>query len=96
LADLEGRRPEFETLNCRVLAINPAPAADHRRFAVVRGLRFPILSDPGGRTAKAFQARLPVIRLTRRTVYALGPDGRVVFARRGQADLKEVLEAIRT
>ena len=69
--------------------------ADHKRFAIGRGLQFPILSDPGGRTARAFRARLPVVRLTRRTVYALGPDGRVIFARRGQADLKEVLEAIR-
>lgn len=96
MAGLEGRRPDFEAARATVLAINPAPLGDHRAFAEQRGLHFPILSDPGGRVTRAFGCRVPIVGLVRRTVYALNPKGRVIFAERGQADLKKVLETIRT
>jgi len=95
LADLEGRRLQFEALDTAVLAINPAAIEDHRQYADQLGLHFPILSDPGGRVCRAFQCRVPLLGLIRRTVYAIDPDGRIAFAERGQADLKKVLKLIK-
>jgi len=95
LAGLEGRRPEFEALGATVLAINPASLEDHRKFADQRGLSFPILSDPRGRIARTYRCRVPIICVVRRTVYALDPSGQVIFAERGQADLKKVLATIK-
>jgi len=78
-----------------VLAINPASIEDHRAFANQRGLNFPILADRGGEVTRAYRCRMPLLGMVRRTVYAIDPDGRVIFAERGQADLKKVLAAIK-
>ncbi len=78
-----------------MLAINPATIEDHRQFADQRGLHFPILSDRGGKVTKAYECRIPLIGIVKRTVYALDPVGRILFAERGQADLKKVLRAIK-
>ena len=75
--------------------MNPASVEDHKKWAEKLGLRFPILSDPGGKIAGAFEAKWPIVSVPRRTVYALDPEGRVIFAERGQADLNDVMEAIK-
>lgn len=95
MAGLEDRREEFENQDCRVLAVNPADPDAHRRWAAMLGLQFPILSDPNLAAAKAYRARLPVLPVVYRTVYALDPNRRVIFAARGQADLNTVLETIK-
>ena len=95
MAGLEDRRSDFESLDCRILAVNPADLDAHRRWAAMLGLQFPILSDPNLAMAKAYAAKLPVLPIVMRTVYAFDPDGRVIFAERGQADLKHVLETIK-
>jgi peroxiredoxin len=82
-------------MNIKVLAINPAPVASHRKWAAKMGFEFPILSDPDGKTAARYKCRKSPDGGVLRTVYALDPDGRVVFAERGHADLNKVKEAIK-
>lgn len=95
MSGLEGRRQDFEAAGACVLAINPAEPEDHKKFATILGLGYPILSDPGGDTAKLYRAKYPLVAIPRRTVYAVGPDWKIIFAERGHADLKLVLEAIK-
>ncbi len=95
MAGLEDRRKDFENLNCRVLAVNPADPDAHRRWAAMLGLQFPILSDPNLVMAKAYRAKLLVLPVLNRTVYLIDPNRRIIFAERGQADLKRVLETIK-
>jgi len=95
LAGLEDRRADFERHGARVLAVNPATLAEHRQWALLLGLHFPILSDADWRVTRAFGCKTPFLLVVRRTVYALGRDGRVVFAARGHAAWDEVEAAIR-
>jgi thioredoxin-dependent peroxiredoxin len=73
-----------------VLGINPQGTESHARFRARRSLPFPLLVDRGGRVASLYHAGG---RLVRRTVYLVGPDGRIRFARRGTPAPLEVFEA---
>jgi peroxiredoxin Q/BCP len=63
-----------------VFGVNPAGAAKHQRFRNKFRLPFPLLVDAGHRIATRYRANGLIVR---RTVYLIGPDGRVLFARRG-------------
>ena len=78
-----------------VLAINPASVKSHQNYCSKKGFNFPILSDPGGSTVAAYKCQGAIGKGVKRTVYALAPDGTVIFAERGQADLSQVMEAIK-
>ena len=71
-----------------VFGVNPAGPGAHSRFRGKFQLPFPLLVDQGRRIATAFHANGLIIR---RTVYLIGPDGRIKFARRGMPAPSEVL-----
>jgi peroxiredoxin len=76
------------------LAINPAPVSSHKDYAAKKGFSFPVLSDPGEKMLADYRSQKTVGKGALRTVYALDPDGRVIFAERGHADYKEILKII--
>lgn len=73
-----------------VVGINPQSAASHSRFRQRRQFPFPLLVDNGQRVAKLYHASGLFVR---RTVYLIGKDGLVRFARRGKPPIEEVLAA---
>jgi peroxiredoxin Q/BCP len=75
-----------------VFGINAWSAESHRKFVLKFGFPFPLLVDEGGRIAAAYQAGG---RVARRTVYVIGPDGIVRFARRGVPAVEEIAAAVR-
>ena len=75
-----------------VFGVNPQGAASHEKFAAKFAFPFPILVDRGGRIANAYRAGG---RLVRRSVYGIGPDGRIAFAQRGSPAPELVLAALR-
>lgn len=93
---LEEARPRFEENNTQVLAINPASVRSHRDYSEKMGFSFPILSDPGGKIVTEYRAAKSDGNGVQRTVYALDPKGRVIFAERGHADMEKVLQTIRS
>ncbi len=82
-------------MNTLVLAINPASVTSHISYSAKKGFSFPILSDPDGKILKAYLAEKPEGKGVLRTVYALDGDGKVIFAERGMADYKDIIEIIR-
>ncbi len=74
--------------NAALLGINPQSAASHARFRRRYTLPFPLLVDRGGRVAALYHAGGLLVR---RTVYLIGPDGRIRYARRGKPAPAEVL-----
>ncbi len=82
-------------MDAQVLAINPASAKSHQNYREKKRFKFPILSDPEATTIAAFNANKGDGKGVTRTVYALAPDNRVIFAERGMADLEKVMAAIR-
>lgn len=61
-----------------VVGISVDSVQTHGRFAASLGLPFRLLSDPDQRVAKQYASKDPD-GYNRRTVYVIGPDGRVKF-----------------
>ena len=72
--------------------VNPASDESHRRYVEKLNLRFPLIVDTGGRVARAFRAGWAGV--TRRTVYVISPDSRIVFSERGTPAVNAILAAI--
>jgi peroxiredoxin Q/BCP len=76
--------------NAVVYGVNPAGAAKHGKFRDKYNLPFPLLIDEGQKIGKLYASSGLV---PRRTVYLIGPDGKIRYARRGKPDPSEVLKA---
>lgn len=75
--------------NAVVFGVNPARR--HDRFRDRYRLPFPLLCDEGQKVARLYRAA--GIFVPKRTVYLIGPDGVIRYARRGKPAPGEVLAA---
>ena len=73
-----------------VFGVNPQSARAHTRFREKFHFPFPLLVDHGRKVAALYRARGLWVQ---RTVYLIGPDGVIRFARRGMPAVSEVLAA---
>ncbi|MHB0973884.1 MAG: peroxiredoxin [Thiobacillus sp.] len=73
--------------NAAVVGVSVDSARSHAAFSRKYGLPFPLLSDPGGRTAAAYDSLLNLgfVRVARRHTFIISPDGRIA-ARFDQVD----------
>ncbi len=78
----------------RTLGVNPAGLPRHERYAAKFAFNFPLLSDPDRAVAAAYRVLKPDGKGVQRTVYLIGTDGRVVFAKRGAPGADEILAAL--
>jgi len=78
------------------MAINPAPVKAHQNYVNKKGFGFPILSDPGEKVLVAYHSQKPTGRGAVRTVYAMDPEGKIIFAERGHASYEAILEKIKS
>jgi peroxiredoxin Q/BCP len=76
--------------NTLVFGVNPQNAASHSRFREKSKLPFPLLVDRGQKMGELYRTRGLIVK---RTVYLIGPDGVIRFARRGTPSVNEVLAA---
>ena len=72
----------------RVFGVNPAGAEKHAKFRRKFSFPFPLLVDKGQKVAALYCANGLVVK---RTVYRIGPDGVIQFARRGMPSPHDVL-----
>lgn len=75
-------RDDIDILNAHtaaVLGVSIDSSASHADFARKYQLPFPLLSDPDGKTAAAYDSllNLGVGRLARRRTFIIAPDGRI-------------------
>ena len=73
-----------------VFGVNPQSATSHDSFRRRYSLPFPLLVDAGRKVASLYNANGIIVK---RTVYLVGPDGTIRFARRGMPSPQEVLAA---
>jgi thioredoxin-dependent peroxiredoxin len=86
-------RDSWEAVRARgveVFGVNPQSAPSHTRFRGKFQFPFPLLVDKGRQLAKLYLASGLIVK---RTVYLIGPDGVIRFARRGMPLPSEVLAA---
>jgi peroxiredoxin Q/BCP len=82
--------PLASSVGTLVFGVNPQGAASHRKFREKHKLPFPLLVDRGGKVASLYHAGGWIVR---RSVYVVGREGIIRFAKRGTPDAKEVLAA---
>jgi peroxiredoxin Q/BCP len=73
-----------------VFGVNPQGARKHASFRRKFDFPFPLLVDRGQKVAALYHANGLIVK---RTVYLIGPDGKIRFARRGMPAPSEVLAA---
>src|SRR5579883_2547120 len=71
-----------------VYGVNPQSAAKHKKFRDKFSFPFPLLVDRGQKVGELYRTRGLLVK---RTVYRIGPDGVIRFARRGYPAPAEVL-----
>lgn len=80
-AQLRTFADQYDTLfgpDVVLVGISTDSVETHKRFAASLGLPFRLLSDPDQRVSKQYASKDPE-GYNRRTVYVVGPDGRVKF-----------------
>ncbi len=73
-----------------VFGVNPQNALKHDKFRQKYHFQFPLLVDDGQKVAALYHANGLIVK---RTVYVIGPDGKIRFGKRGMPDPAEVLAA---
>jgi len=73
-----------------VFGVNPGSAESHVKFRQKFHFPFPLLVDRGQRVATLYHCNGVIVK---RTVYLVGPDGKIRFARRGMPAPADVLAA---
>jgi thioredoxin-dependent peroxiredoxin len=90
---------EFEKLGATVLCLSPQDVASHEEFAAAQALRLPLLSDADKAVGDAYGILGP-LGFYRRSIFVVGRDGVIRFARRSLSNLTylptaELVDAIR-
>lgn len=90
LCEFRDQWEQARKCNAQVFGVNPASAGSHSKFQEKYRLPFPLLVDAGQKVAALYRANGLFVK---RTVYLIGPDGAIRYARRGKPDPAEVLAA---
>lgn len=88
----------FEAVGAEMVAISPQGLESHEAFKTKESLGMPLLHDANKEIGQAYGIVGP-LGFYRRSVFVIGPDGRIAYARRGLAGLSyvpasELLEAV--
>jgi peroxiredoxin Q/BCP len=76
--------------------VNPGDAESHQAFINAQNYQFDLLVDENMNVAKAYEAVKAEGSGIQRTVYVVGKDGTIIFAKRGAPPTTEIVEAIKT
>ncbi|MBC8165458.1 MAG: peroxiredoxin [Bryobacteraceae bacterium] len=80
-----------ESKDTVVFGVNPGSGNSHSGFRDKLRLPFPLLVDNGSIVAGLYKSKGLLVNI--RTVYVVGRDGRILYARRGKPTPSEVLAA---
>jgi peroxiredoxin Q/BCP len=90
LCEFRDQWGEARKRNAQVFGVNPAGAGSHSKFQEKYHLPFPLLVDAGQKVAALYHANGLFVK---RTVYLIGPDGAIRYAKRGKPNPAEVFAA---
>jgi peroxiredoxin Q/BCP len=92
LCEFRDRWDQAKMRNVAVYGINPQGAESHERFSSKYKFPFPLLVDKGQQVGVLYHTNGLIVK---RTVYLIGPDGTILYAKRGKPTPEEVLAAAR-
>jgi peroxiredoxin Q/BCP len=76
--------------NVAVFGVNPQSPESHAKFRGKFRFPFPLLADQGQKVGALYHTNGLIVK---RTVYLIGKDGTIRYARRGKPAVEEVLAA---
>jgi peroxiredoxin Q/BCP len=91
LCEFRDAQPLASSAETLVFGVNPGSSASHAAFRTHENLPFPLLVDEGSKVAAQYRCR--GLLWTVRTVYLIGKDGVIRYAKRGKPLPAEVLAA---
>ena len=91
LCEFRDRWGDVQAKNTVVFGVNPGSAEKHQKFKKSRAFPFPLLVDDGQKVAKLFHT--DGWFAPSRSVYLIGKDGKVRFAKSGKPTPEEVLKS---
>jgi peroxiredoxin Q/BCP len=90
LCEFRDQWSEVKARGAAVFGVNPQSAVKHEKFREKFHFQFPLLVDEGQKVAERYHANGLIVK---RTVYVIGPDGKIRFGKRGMPKPAEVLAA---
>jgi peroxiredoxin Q/BCP len=90
LCEFRDRWEQAKMRNAVVYGVNPRSAGSHRSFRGKYRFPFPLLVDKGQHAGALYHTSGLIVK---RTVYLIGPDGTILYAKRGKPAPEEVLAA---
>jgi peroxiredoxin Q/BCP len=90
LCEFRDRWDQAKERNVAVFGVNPQGSSRHSRFRAKYKFPFPLLADKGQQVGARYHTSGVIVK---RTVYLIGPDGTILYARRGKPSPEEVLAA---
>jgi thioredoxin-dependent peroxiredoxin len=85
---------KFQRAGIQPFGVNPASTDAHWKYSEKMRFTFPLLSDPDRAIARAYHAVKEDGRGIARTVYVVGRDGTIRFARRGAPPVDDIVAAM--
>ena len=88
---------ELQTNNVEVIGVSHDSVVSHKKFAREYNLNFTLVADPDGKIIAAYDAKMPMVSMSRRVSFLIGLDGKIVHvteAMNPQTHFDEMKEAI--
>ena len=94
LCEVRDDYSSFTANGAVIFAVNPASGQSHKKFSDKNKLPFPLLVDE--KMAVASKYGVSGRMMNKRTVFVIGKDGRIVYAKHGKPPVSEILASIRS
>jgi len=72
------RLGDLQTNTVAVIGVSYDSVESHKKFATEYNLEFPLLADTNGVITKAYDAKMPVMKLNKRISFLIGKDGKIL------------------
>lgn len=72
------RMGELKTNNVEVIGVSFDSVASHKKFAEEYKLNFTLLADTDGKITGAYDAKMPMMKMSKRASFLIGLDGKIV------------------
>jgi thioredoxin-dependent peroxiredoxin len=72
------RMGELQTNNVAIIGVSFDSAESHKKFIAQYNLNFPLLADPDGKIVEAYDVKMPMMKMSKRVSFLIGPDGKII------------------
>lgn len=95
LCAVQDHYADFEHADTVVFGVNPAELEKKQSFAGKFGYRFPLIVDADQSIRQAYDVgKILGLFFQQRIVYIIGKEGKIVYAKKGNPPVSELLQAL--